>query len=287
MTDWHGGLLSAPQATWLRERMPDAVLVSDMSWHLMASTVLHVRGSLGGAPMDAVVKAGDGTNHHIGREITAHAGWTGDLVSTGHTARLLDADDGARVMLLEYLPGALVEGTDAETDVGTYAQAGALLRRLHAQERRVDAEYEARVNARALQWLDGEHRVDPAVAAQARSILSHDPAPPVEVVPTHGDWQPRNWLIDGDVVKVIDFGRFAFRPAATDLVRLDAQQWRGRPDLEAAFFEAYGDDPRDEARSRMDALREAVGTACWAFRVGDEPFEAQGHRMLDAALRAF
>ncbi|MEJ1088813.1 aminoglycoside phosphotransferase family protein [Microbacterium sp. Mu-80] len=287
MTDWHGGRLSAAQSAWVGERMPDAVLVRDMSWHLVASTVLHVRGSLGGEEVDAVVKAGDATNHHIDREIAAHAGWTDELVSTRHAARLLDAHDGERVMLLDYLPGALVEGTDAEAHIGTYAQAGALLRRLHDQERRVDAEYEARVNARALRWLDGEHRVDAVVAARARSILSRDPAPPVEVVPTHGDWQPRNWLADGDVVRVIDFGRFAFRPAATDLVRLAAQQWRGRPDLEAAFLASYGDDPRDADRSRMNALREAIGTACWAFQVGDAPFEAQGHRMLDAALRAF
>ena len=293
MSDWHGGRLSAGQAAWVHERMPDAVLVRDMSWHLMASTVLHVRGSIGGTLTEAVVKTGDATNHHIEREIDAHCEWTDDLVSSGHAARLLDSDAGERVMLLEFLRGTLVEGTGAESDAGTYAQAGGLLRRLHRTESRVDATHEARANARAQRWLEGEHRVDSATAERAQSILAADPAPRVEVVPTHGDWQPRNWLIDDGILRVIDFGRFAFRPAGTDLTRLAAQQWLRHPDLEAAFFdghdgvEGYGTDPRDPERRRMDALREAIGTACWAHQVGDEAFEAQGHRMLAAALQAF
>ena len=31
--------------------------------------------------------------------------------------------------------------------------------------------------------------------------------------------------------------------------------------------------------------REAIGTAAWAYQVGDRPFEEQGHRMIAAALR--
>lgn len=280
---WHGGRLSRAQSAWVEARLGDVEPVRDMSWNLVASIVLHLRGRGG----DVVVKAGDETNHHIGREIDAHDGWTQPLVATGHAARLIDSDARERVLLLEYLPGVLVEGTDAEGHPSTYAQAGALLRRLHDQALRTDAEHETRANARAVAWLDGEHRVDAAAAARARGILMADQAPPVDVVPTHGDWQPRNWLIDGDSVRVIDFGRFAFRPAATDLTRLAARQWRGRPDLESAFFEGYGEDPRVPERRRMEALREAVGTACWAFQVSDEVFEAQGHRMLAEALTAF
>ena len=37
--------------------------------------------------------------------------------------------------------------------------------------------------------------------------------------------------------------------------------------------------------THVDVLREAVGTAVWAYQVGDEPFEKQGHRMLQDALR--
>ncbi len=61
--------------------------------------------------------------------------------------------------------------------------------------------------------------------------------------PHIGDWQPRNWLVDGCRVLVIDLGRADWRPALTDLARLSRQQWNGRSDLEAAFLAGYGADP--------------------------------------------
>lgn len=250
---------------------------------LVESIVLHVRTDAG----DVVVKAGDATNHHIARESSAHPTYTAPLVETGRAARLCAADDDLRVMILEYLPGKLVEGTEAEYLPETYRQAGELLRRLHGLETREDTEYRSRTLARARSWLDKPNRVDAAAAAEAQRILRTASTAPVDVVPAHGDWQPRNWLIDGDTVRVIDFGRFAFRPAATDLTRLAAQQWRGRPDLESAFFDGYGDDPRDRDGWRLERLCEAVGTACWGFQVGDEAFEAQGHRMLAEVLGEF
>ena len=275
--------LDAAQRAWVGERMPDAELVRDMSWGLVETTVLHVRA--GGE--DVVVKAAGPSDTHLSREISAHAGYTESLISTDHAARLRDASAADRVILLDYLPGELVLGADAEWRPDTHAQAGELLRRLHEQESRTDAEYEARATARALHWLDEPHRIDPAVAARARQVLASVPAPATTLVPTHGDWHPRNWLIDDGVVRVIDFGRFALRPAASDLTRLAAQQWRERPELEAAFFAGYGPDPRDADQWRLDALRQAVGTACWAFKVRDEAFEQQGHRMLTEALDAY
>jgi hypothetical protein len=92
-------------------------------------------------------------------------------------------------------------------------------------------------------------------------------------------------LLHGGEVRVIDFGRADWRPAHTDFARLASQQFRGRPDLEAAFVDGYGEDPRDPEAWRRSLLREAVGTACWAHQVGDLAFEAQGHRMVAEALR--
>lgn len=283
MSDWHADRLSPKQREWVQGRLHGIRLVRDMSWNLIDSVVLHVESDEGAF----IVKAGGPTNHHIDRELTAHPRWTAPLIASGHAARLADALREQRVMILDYLPGILAEGTDAEHDTDAYVQAGVLLRALHAQETRKDADYEPHATARALRWFEEPHRVDSAVVAAARRILEADPAPSVSVAPTHGDWQPRNWLIDQGVVRVIDFGRFGFRPASTDLTRLAARQWAGRPELEAAFFEGYGDDPRDPDRWRLDRLREAIGTACWAYRVGDEHFEAQGHRMLAEVLDEF
>ncbi|REJ06679.1 aminoglycoside phosphotransferase family protein [Microbacterium bovistercoris] len=254
-----------------------------MSWNLVDTAVLHVRS--GG--QDFVVKAAGPDDTHLPREMSAHPHFVAPLAATAQAARLLAADAVARIILLEYLPGTLVLGTEAERQADTYRQAGELLSRLHRLETRTDAGYEARATARALSWLDQPHRVDAATAEHARRILSTAPASAVTKVPTHGDWHPRNWLFDQGIVRAIDFGRFAFRPASTDLARLAAQQWREHPELEAAFFEGYGPDPRDPDQWRLDALREAVGTACWAYKVGDEAFENQGHRMLAEALAAF
>lgn len=275
--------LHAAQQAWVYARFDEPELVRDMSWNLVESIVLHVR-SVGG---DFVVKAGDAENHHIDRELAAHPEYTRTLVESGHVARLDDADPALRVMILDYLPGRLLEGTDAERSPNTYAQAGALLREFHGQDSRKDAEYWPRTIARAQSWLDRPHRVAAEAADKTRRILQSASTKPADVVPTHGDWQPRNWLIDEDVVRVIDFGRFAFRPAATDLTRLAAKQWRDRPDLEGAFFDGYGEDPRDQDEWRLERLQEAVGTACWAFHVGDRAFEEQGLRMLDDILAEY
>ncbi|WP_426765733.1 phosphotransferase [Pseudarthrobacter sp. 1G09] len=277
---WDGGLLRAEQsalvASWLRS--PE--LLADLSWALADTKVLRVQGPDG----QSIIKAGGPDNHHLGRELAAHRAYTRPLVECGRAGRLLHADSGANVLVMEYLEGHLVEGTSAEQEPGTYAQAGELLRLFHNQERRIDGRYELQATAKSLAWLDRAHRIDPAVEREARGRLAEYRPEPVTVVPTHGDWQPRNWLIHSGEVRVIDFGRFDFRPAATDLCRLAVQQWRQQPALEQAFLDGYGTDPRYHVVWRIDLLREAIGTAVWAHIVGDDAFEHQGHRMLREAL---
>ena len=85
-------------------------------------------------------------------------------------------------------------------------------------------------------------------------------------------------------MSVIDFGRADLRPALSDFGRLAAQEFRRDPALEAAFLEGYGPDPREPGAWQRSRVREAIGTACWAFQVGDEAFEAQGHRMIAESL---
>jgi hypothetical protein len=54
------------------------------------------------------------------------------------------------------------------------------------------------------------------------------------------------------------------------------------------IVKAGGDDDRHIARElharHRTRVRAAIGTAAWAYRVGDEVFEAQGHRMIAEAL---
>ncbi|QFG70159.1 phosphotransferase [Ornithinimicrobium pratense] len=252
-----------------------------MSWGLVDTVVLHLRTHVG----EVVVKSSGPTNHHIGREIAAHRDWTGPWLDGERVNRLLHAHGEQNFICLTSVPGNLVQGTPAAGDPEVYRQAGELLVAFHQQASTVSEDCEARMDAQAIRWLDGEHRIDVGTETELCSIIAtHDHASAV-LVPTHGDWQPRNWLLDDEgCVRVIDLGRWALRPALTDLARLARQEWEGRPDLEAAFLAGYGSDPREPAAWQRTLVREAIGTAAWAYQVGDEPFEQQGHRMIHQAL---
>ncbi len=275
--------LSPRQRELLGAWLPNHRVQADLSWGLVSTTVLDVLSADG---TRCIVKAAGPQDHHLAREIHAHLHWLGRWRSTGHAPQLLHHDSEAKLLVTRYLPGVLVQGHPAEHEATTYTQAGELLAAFHAQHRQLDPDAERAQNTRTLAWLDGEHRIEPATVSRIRELIASWPTPSTVLVPTHGDWQPRNWLIDGRTVRVIDFGRAALRPAMSDLARLAAQQFRGRADLEAAFLAGYGSDPREPAAWARTQLREAVGTAVWAHQVGDKAFEAQGLRMLTEALEA-
>jgi len=279
------GLDSAQQRR-VRDWFPQARLVSDLSWPLADSTVLRVRTAIG----DAIIKAGGPGNHHLPRELAAYQHWVGVLQQRGAAPALWRQDPDARVFATECLPGHLVQGHETDQDPETYRQAGALLAIFHRQASCVDADLGIAFNTerrqRAVRWLDGEHRIPPGTVNRLRALLEHHPSDPVMLVPTHGDYHPRNWMTHHGRLTVIDFGRAEWRPADTDLARLAAQQFRDRPDLERAFFDGYGSDPRGPDWAYV-ALTEAIATAAWSYLVGDERFESQGHRMIAESLELF
>lgn len=274
--------LSPRQRALLAEWLPGAAVEIDHSWGQMERAVLQlVRGD-----ERYVVKAGGETDHHMDREIHAHLHWLEPWVSRGRAPVLLHFDVAARIVVTTYLPGRLVLGSPYADDPAVYVQAGELLSELHAQLAVVDDGYEEAVNRRALAWLDGPHRIGAETEERLRAEIASWPTPATTLVPTHGDWQPRNWLVDAGVLSVIDFGRALLRPATTDLARLASQDFLRDPVLEAAFLDGYGVDPREPEGWHRDQVREAIGTTCWAHQVGDDEFEAQGHRMVRVALGA-
>jgi hypothetical protein len=147
--------VSQQQAELVSSRHGSLELIADLSWGQVDTKVLHVRDG----DTDVIVKAAGQDNHHIGREITAHSFYTGPLVSQGLVARLLYASRELNLLVLEYLDGKLVGGTGLELDGDTHAQAGKILKTLHSQDSRTDEEYEAAATAKALSWLDREHRM--------------------------------------------------------------------------------------------------------------------------------
>ncbi|WP_278234444.1 aminoglycoside phosphotransferase family protein [Isoptericola sp. AK164] len=266
-------------------------VVAEHSSGLLGTRVWQVRADDG---TRAAVKRYAGADRHFERELAAHTQVLADMTDQAAHAdqadqdrfpRLLGADRDHRLLALAWLPGRLVEHQPAEELPETYRQAGTLLARLHAAGSRVDGDWEAAEHSRALGLLAAEHRIAPATVARLRAALARHEHPPVRVVPTHGDFHPRNWVVDEDgTVRLIDFGRHAWRPPVTDLARLDAQQLAGRPDLTAAFVEGYGTDLRRGPGWRRVRLREAIAAAVWSHRVGASSLEAQGHRMIAAAL---
>ncbi|WP_242001032.1 phosphotransferase family protein [Kribbella orskensis] len=254
--------------------------MKDHSWGLVGTIVLELLYD--GARH--VVKAGDERDSHLAREMRAHREWLGPWTMRGRAPQLVHADEDAKLIVTRFLPGELVEGTEHEWRPDTYRQAGELLRLLHEQLAVEDEDFEARGQAKALWWLDQPHRIAPDIAERLREQVESWPTPTITLVPTHGDWQPRNWLVYHDVVSVIDFGRADLRPALTDFARLSAQQFRTNPELEQAFLDGYGTDPREPEAWRRNRIREAIGTAVWAYRVREEQFEQQGHRMIAEAL---
>lgn len=272
--------LTAPQRELLEVWLPGFEVEADMSWNLVETTVL--RALAGGQTV--VIKAGGASDGHIEREIHAHREWTGPWVRNGRAARLLYADADAKLLVTEYLPGTLVQGTAAAAEMDTYGQAGELLRVFHDQFAFEDPDYEPRMNAKALTWMDGRHRIEPAIEQELRAMVRSWPTPTAVCAPSHGDWQTRNWLQDNGMVSVIDFGRAALRPAAEDFERLAVQEFVWHSGAEAAFVSGYGKDPREPEAWFRQRVRSAIGTACWAHLVGAEDFEAQGHRMIAAVL---
>lgn len=270
------GRLSPEQRELLRQWVPDARVVADHSWGLVDNVVLELQGQQG----RLILKAGGPSDGHITRELRAHREWLRPWVASGHAPMLLHGDDPARMLLTSYLPGHLVEGTPAQREPDAYRQAGQLLARFHGQLTVHDAEWQDKFRARVQGHLGLPHRIAPEVEEAVRAEVSTWPGGGADVVPTHGDWQPRNWLIDDGVVRVIDFGRADLRPPTEDFVRLARQDFSRNPDLEAAFLDGYGRDPREPAQWRRNLVGEAVGTAVWAYGVGDEDFERFGHRLL-------
>ena len=272
--------LTSRQRELLAGWLPGHEVVADLGWGLVGTTVLRLRHR----GQSYVAKAGDDADHHLTRELRAHREWLRPWTDVGRAPTLVHADGDAKLLVTRWLPGVLVEGSAAEGDPDAYRQAGQLLAAFHGQLAVVDDGFEVRARDKALDWLGKEHRIAPGVEQRLRAEVTSWPTPPATLVPTHGDWQPRNWLVHEGVVSVIDLGRADLRPALTDLSRLAVQQFRDDPTLEQAFLEGYGAEPREPDAWHRAQVREAIATAVWAHLVGDETFEAQGHQMIAEAL---
>ncbi len=268
------------QSRLLKAWLGDFTVLRDCSWPLQDTTVLHVAAPSG----DELIVKASATSHHIRREIAAHTqGFEG---LPGRVPSMRHASAAAGILVTGFLPGTLVEGTAAEDDPETYRQAGALLRNIH-QPAGSSPDYATALALKTRAWMDRAHGLltDDRLDALGRELAGLNPGV-VQLVTTHGDYQPRNWLQDDGQVKVIDFGRADRRPWLHDLVRLTHQQFLGRPRLSEAFMDGLGREltPAEADLWRLENLNQAVGTVVWASQVGDGPFEQAGRDMVARVL---
>jgi aminoglycoside phosphotransferase (APT) family kinase protein len=270
LTDAQRGLLDEWLGPWQ--------LVEDMSWQLQGITVLRLRTAAG----EVVAKA-SGTGHHIMREIRAYRQMAAPLA--GRTPELLHADAAEGILVATYLPGRLVEGGPGERDPELFRQAGQLLALLHRPRQRNNG-YDGAVLHKIEDFAARAAGLVPAaeLAAVRQLASAHRPAPRL-LYATHGDYQPRNWLVHGGRLAVIDYGRAGYRPWVTDLVRLEHSWFDGDGGLRDAFYAGYGRLPEEEPDAwLLDNLLQSLGTVVWAHDVGDAAFEAEGRRMVARVL---
>lgn len=276
--------LTEKQLSLLTLWLGNFTVLHDYSWPLQDTTVLHVSSPEG---RQYIVKA-SATSHHIRREISAYSAGLAGL--EGKVPVLKHAAPEAGLLVTGYLSGTLVAGTAAESDPETYRQAGTILADLH-QPAGTSRDYATSLARKTHSWMYRAHGLVPEKKLRrlAVDLAALDPGP-AQLVTTHGDYQPRNWLHEHGNIKVIDFGRAESRPWVHDLVRLSHQQFLARPGLAAAFYEGLGKDVSSDtelALWRLENVNQAIGTVVWAHHVGDSAFELHGLEMVDLVLEGF
>lgn len=273
------GSLTRLQEAALATRFADVRLRADHTWP-GGATVLEFTASAG----RYILKAAE-NSHHLAREARAHREWLGQL--TGDVPEFVLYDAAAGLLVTRYIPGQLAKGAPQELAPDTYRQAGSLLARMHRGDTgapRLSTRYEAAVARKAASLAERSVGLAPGwQLAEASAWLERFTPAPVDLVPTHGDFHPRNWLVRADgTLALIDFGRAELRPWYTDLVRLEHQEFVGRNDLRRSLLDGYGpeaDAPRTPG-VLLDHVAQSLGTLVWAHERGDVDFEEQGRRML-------
>lgn len=256
--------LTPAQRDLLDQWLPGAEVVTDRSALHRAGTTALVLSA--GEDRFLVKTTVEGVRH-IDRELAAHRSWLAPWTDAGRAPSLVEADLDARIIVMTHLDGEPASTSTAIHDPEIYRQAGELLATFHGQAGVEDEDYEPELDERALAALD-KAGLESDLTERLRTEITSWPTPTTVLVPTHGDWQPTSWVVDAGTLRVIDSGRFGFRPALYDLSRLSAQDFVRDDTFEKAFLEGYGSDPREpEAWHRLQ-VRDAISVAAWAHRTG-------------------
>jgi hypothetical protein len=265
----------------LREVVPDRPEL----WHGIIRELRYmperryVAQLLAGGAVQAVVKVYIEREYETVRRARAFA--SRELL---RIARCLGCSDVYRVVSHEWLPGRLLSESvlDPELDLGAMVRTGAALAELHGQRvtglnrltRRMEGITLLSLAANlgfVLPNLRG--RFDGLARRLASSLAAEAPV----YRPIHGDFYPRQVLLDEGAVALLDLDRAAYGDPAADLglfvAHLEREALRGtltagRVDvLREAFLEGYRDASGRPIPPRLD-LYTAVGL----LRLTPDPF---------------
>ena len=259
-------------------------VVADRSWAHGEARVLEVR-TRGDEHAIAKWHRG-GRNYH--RELSAYQLYVPAL--GGDAPRLVASDDRLQLLILSRVPGALVEGSDAEHDPVVHVRAGEVLRRLHdSTPAIVNDHFGDAVMSKFAYWADriGDAASEAELDIARRIAATSLELGPLPMVPAHRDNSSRNWMLGPDGhVRLIDFAAVEFEPWAVDLFRLQQREWLDAPLLRESFLDGYGRRPDERDHAVLHAFHavSAIATIAWALDHDDLVFAAQGREMLDRLL---
>lgn len=256
-------------------------LIRDLSWSLELATVLELRLQNG----EAVIAKSHADHDLFLAEVDAYRRWVPAIAD--RAPRLLGVNEEHQVLVLSRLQGRSPAGLSPEETLIAHQDAGYVLRRLHAAEPpRPEPEWASHREKNLRRWLAEAPKglldaADVAWALEQVAGLRKLPTP--TVVPCHGDWQPRNWLVDDHLrVFAFDFERARLSWWIHDLQRLIWQEWASMPPLMAAFLDGYG---RDLTEYELEGLwcNTAAGhlvQIVWATTNGDLGYADEGRNHL-------
>jgi 8-oxo-dGTP diphosphatase len=212
------------------------------------------------------------------REVNAYRNVV-PVLGRGRAPELIAADRNLLAVVLTALPGVLVKGSSLSLDeeLEVYQQAGQLLRRIH--DAPVAADGMDGIERLVVRHEEHLRRTDGLLNAREIALVreSADALMAIRsglrMAPTHGDFQPRNFLWDQTTRRLglIDFERAEDGPVLRDLVRLEIGPWAERADLRDSFFAGYGRDLTDEERTALRYLGvlDALSGLQWGTAHGD------------------
>ncbi len=217
------------------------------------------------------------------REVAAYRSWVPALGP--RAPRLIAADPAAQAVVVSALAGRSLHGMvlGAADEARVQHDLGRLVRALHrsAPEQPAGSSTAADKVKRHLvgarpYLAEGDEDLVLALAGTYADL------PQPVLVPTHGDLQYRNVLLDDNgEPQLFDFERSEYGTVTRDLVRL-SDIWTGRPDLRAAFLDGYGRPltPAEELRLQCEAAFDAVSGIAYGTSHADPEVTERGHRTL-------